>query len=154
MSVNTHFEGWLFNQLLKFRAMKRMLFFILFLNMTPVVLAQDVEVIIKNLSDKPGTLYVGFFNSEKTFLKKPVRGEKVAAHPGMVKAVIRNVPAGEYAISIFHDVNGNEKLDRNFIGIPKEGVGSSNDAAGSFGPPSYDKPKLTVPRSLPVSVTM
>lgn len=134
--------------------MKRMLFFILFLNMASIVWAQDVEVIIKNVSDKPGTLYIGFFDSEKTFLKKPVRGEKVAAHSGTVKAVIKNVPAGEYAISIFHDVNENGKMDRNFIGIPKEGVGASNDAAGSFGPPSYDKAKFTVPRSQLVSVTM
>lgn len=118
------------------------------------VRAQDVEVTIKNVSDKPGTLYIGFFDSENTFLKKPVRGEKVVAQPGTVKAIIKHVPAGEYAISVFHDVNGNEKLDRNFIGIPKEGVGASNDAAGSFGPPSYEKAKFTVPRLQPLSVTM
>ena len=36
-----------------------------------------------------------------------------------------------------HDENSNGKLDRNFVGMPKEGVGASNDAKGSFGPPKF-----------------
>jgi len=36
-----------------------------------------------------------------------------------------NVPDGRYAIFVFHDVNGNNKMDRNFLGIPKEGYGAS-----------------------------
>ena len=41
-------------------------------------------------------------------------------------------------MSAFQDENGNGKLDTNFIGMPKEGVGASNDAAGKFGPPKFD----------------
>jgi uncharacterized protein (DUF2141 family) len=115
---------------------------------------QDLEVLITNVNDEPGTLLVGLFDSKKTFLKKPVRGEKVIARAGTVKALFKNVPAGEYAISVFHDVNGNDKLDSNFIGIPKEGVGASNDAMGSFGPPSYDKAKFKIPRKEVVRVKM
>jgi uncharacterized protein (DUF2141 family) len=44
---------------------------------------------------------------------------------------------GTYAISVFHDENSNGKLDTNFLGIPKEGVGASNDAKGHFGPPKF-----------------
>jgi uncharacterized protein (DUF2141 family) len=119
-----------------------------------VAQAQDVEVIIKNVGPARGTLFVGLFDSEKTFLKKPVRGERVAAHEGSVRAVFKDVPAGEYAISVFHDANGNGKLDTNFIGIPKEGVGASNDAMGSFGPPSFQKAKFKCPSAGVVSVTM
>jgi uncharacterized protein (DUF2141 family) len=119
-----------------------------------VASAQDVEVIIKNVGPAPGILFVGLFDSEKTFLKKPVRGERVAAHEGSVRAVFKNIPAGEYAISVFHDANGNGKLDTNFIGMPKEGVGASNDAMGSFGPPSFEKAKFKWPRPEAVSVKM
>src|ERR1700735_1418826 len=45
------------------------------------------------------------------------------------------VNPGDYAVSVFHDENANGVLDRNLIGMPKEGVGASNDAAGERGPP-------------------
>lgn len=38
---------------------------------------------------------------------------------------------------MFHDENSNGKLDRNFMGIPREGVGASNGARGHFGPPKF-----------------
>jgi uncharacterized protein (DUF2141 family) len=126
----------------------------MFLNISARAAAQDLEVIIKNVDDRPGALMVGLFDSEKTFLKKAMRGEKLIAHAGSVRAVFKNVKPGEYAISVFHDVNENGKLDKNFIGIPKEGVGASNDAMGSFGPPSFEKAKFKCPRLDAVSVTM
>lgn len=43
-----------------------------------------------------------------------------------------------YAISVFHDENSDGKLATNFIGIPREGVGASNNAKGRFGPPKFD----------------
>ena len=48
------------------------------------------------------------------------------------------LPAGHYAIAVMHDENSNGKVDRNFMGIPKEGVGASNDAKASMGPPKFD----------------
>lgn len=48
------------------------------------------------------------------------------------------VAAGDYAVSVFHDENANGKLDRNLVGIPKEGVGASNDAVEKVGPPKFD----------------
>jgi uncharacterized protein (DUF2141 family) len=48
------------------------------------------------------------------------------------------VSSGAYAISVFHDENSNGKLDTNFVGIPREGVGASNNAKGHFGPPKFD----------------
>jgi uncharacterized protein (DUF2141 family) len=44
---------------------------------------------------------------------------------------------GTYAVSVVHDENSNGKLDRNLIGIPREGVGASNDAKGHMGPPKF-----------------
>jgi uncharacterized protein (DUF2141 family) len=46
-------------------------------------------------------------------------------------------PPGTYAISAFHDENGNGKLDTGLFGIPSEGWGTSRNAAGSMGPPSW-----------------
>ena len=46
---------------------------------------------------------------------------------------------GSYAIRYFHDENSNKELDMNFLGIPKEGIGFSNDAYGKFGPKDFEE---------------
>ena len=51
--------------------------------------------------------------------------------------MIDHVEAGSYAFAYLHDENANGRFDRDFIGWPQEGFGFSNDAAPSFGPPSY-----------------
>ena len=38
-----------------------------------------------------------------------------------------DLPAGVYAVSVFHDENMNQKLDKNFVGVPKEEYGASNN---------------------------
>ena len=53
------------------------------------------------------------------------------------------VTPGDYAISVYQDENSNGKLDRNFMGMPKEGVGASNDAKGSFGPPKFSDARFS-----------
>ena len=53
--------------------------------------------------------------------------------------VIKNLKPGKYAFKYFHDENKNENLDLNWIGIPKEGYGFSNNAKGTLGPPSFEK---------------
>ncbi|MDQ2879518.1 MAG: DUF2141 domain-containing protein [Pseudomonadota bacterium] len=59
------------------------------------------------------------------------------ARTGVTVVVVHNVPAGHYAVQAFHDENLNHKVDRALFGIPKEGVGFSNDAPIHLGPPKW-----------------
>ncbi|WP_428375131.1 DUF2141 domain-containing protein [Lichenicoccus sp.] len=52
--------------------------------------------------------------------------------------------AGTYAVAIYHDENDNHHFDRNFLGLPAEGYGFSNNAAPLFAPPRFDAVKITV----------
>jgi len=52
------------------------------------------------------------------------------------------VPAGDYAVTLFHDENKNGKFDKNFIGYPLEGYGFSNNVAPQFKAPSFDETKF------------
>jgi uncharacterized protein (DUF2141 family) len=61
-----------------------------------------------------------------------------------IKAVFDSIPYGEYAISILHDENGNGIMDSNWVGIPQEGYGASNDAPAKMGPPKYEDAKFTL----------
>lgn len=52
------------------------------------------------------------------------------------------VPCGEMAIGAFHDEDSNGKVTTNFVGIPKEGLGTSNNPRSRFGPPSFSDAKF------------
>jgi uncharacterized protein (DUF2141 family) len=58
------------------------------------------------------------------------------------QVVFADLPDGVYAVSVFHDENMNEKLDKNFVGVPKEGYGASNNPKKRMGPPTFDETKF------------
>ena len=99
-----------------------------------------IRIDVNALRSDRGQVVCALFSSAADFPKK---ADKALAH---VKSTIsdrhatcdfNNVPPGTYAISAFHDENSNGKLDTNFLGIPREGVGASNNAKGHFGPPKF-----------------
>jgi uncharacterized protein (DUF2141 family) len=59
------------------------------------------------------------------------------------QSIFSDLPFGTYAIKIFHDENENGELDTNFLGIPSEDYGFSNNAKGSFGPASWEDAQFT-----------
>ena len=69
--------------------------------------------------------------------------DREPAKPGIVELRVRNVKPGADAVAVFHDTNGNGKLDRSFIGLPNEPYGFSNDV-GRRGPPSFEAARIVV----------
>lgn len=66
-----------------------------------------------------------------------------------------DLPPGTYAVSVYDDLNGNHKLDHNFLGIPREPVGASNNPRGRVGPPRFDACSFrvgTVPRTITITL--
>jgi uncharacterized protein (DUF2141 family) len=104
----------------------------------------QLEVVVSNVKNNEGTIRVGIFRDQETFLKKAVYGKVVNAEIERTIVLFDDMPPGKYSVSIIHDENGNEELDTNLLGVPKEGIGFSNDARGSFGPPSFEKTTITV----------
>ena len=87
---------------------------------------------IEGIKKKEGSILVMLSNSEASFLTKG-EGFKVSANDN--KATVRYlVQKGEYAFSFFHDKNDNGKFDTNFLGIPKEPYGFSNNALVTIRP--------------------
>jgi uncharacterized protein (DUF2141 family) len=56
-----------------------------------------------------------------------------------ITVVFENLKPGKYAVSVLHDANKNKDLDKNKLGIPKEGFGFSNNVTGAMGPPSFKR---------------
>ena len=73
-----------------------------------------------------------------------VSANMVSSIVGTTTITFDGVEAGEYAIQLFHDENGNGEMDSNLFGIPSEGYGFSNRARASFGPPKFAQMKFTV----------
>jgi uncharacterized protein (DUF2141 family) len=61
---------------------------------------------------------------------------------GRAVVTFEDVPAGPFAVSVFHDKNENAELDADFLGIPSEDYGFSADARDMFGPPSFEEARL------------
>jgi len=106
--------------------------------------AAELTVAVENVDSASGNVRIGLFASAKAFPGKPDRGETVAAAPGTVTVVFRELQAGNYAVSAFHDLNDNNKLDTGFLGRPTEPVGFSRDAHGRMGPPAFDDAAFAV----------
>lgn len=87
-------------------------------------------LVIDNLDNKKGTLYIGWYSNDSDFRKEDKAVLKkiinVSGHK-TIPVVFENIPPGVYAIAIFFDINGNGKIDTNLLGIPKEKYGFSNN---------------------------
>jgi uncharacterized protein (DUF2141 family) len=99
--------------------------------------AGSITFEIGNVRNARGKVLVADCPQNKFLKESCAYNGEAPARPGTVTVVVRNVPPGDYAAQAFHDENGNEDVDQNFIGIPKEGVGFSRDARISFGPPKW-----------------
>lgn len=107
--------------------------------------AADLQIDITDVKSNTGSLMIAVYDSAETFLKKPVKGIKVAAQSTQTSVQVNDLPAGDYAIVAFHDANENGKLDRNPMGIPTEDYAFGNNAMGTMGPPSFLDSKISLP---------
>lgn len=102
----------------------------------------SLTVNISGLASNEGILMIGLYNKKEDFLKKQFKGDLVKIENKKSVVIFKNLPKGEYAVSFVHDENNNKKMDTNFLGIPKEDYGCSNNATGFMGPPKYEDAKF------------
>jgi uncharacterized protein (DUF2141 family) len=99
-----------------------------------------LTVQVEGVNSQGGNVGVLIFNSTKGWpedVKAALKDVVVPAHPGVVTVRIEKLPAGIYAIAAGHDVNLNHKVDKNFLGVPKEQWGMSNNPHALVKPPSF-----------------
>lgn len=99
----------------------------------------ELLVVIRGLESDDGQLMIALFDSEATFgTDQALRAEALPIANRSCEWVVPDLTPGSYAIAVYHDENGNGELDSNFLGIPQEPYGFSNNARGRFGPPGFD----------------
>jgi uncharacterized protein (DUF2141 family) len=104
-----------------------------------------VTVTISNLRSNKGHVLISLFKEGTGYPDSPekaFRKEKLAITANKAQVIFSDLPAGNYAIAILHDENDDMKMNKTWVGLPKEGYGFSNNVMGTFGPPSYSKAKF------------
>lgn len=121
------------------------------------IIAQNTYTIIvtvEDISSSNGKIFLALYNSETDFLEKNYKGAKSVIANNTCTVTFSDVPEGVYAISIFHDENDNGKMDTNFLGIPKEDYGCSNNATGFMGPPKWKDAKFQLSENTSIIITL
>ena len=105
-----------------------------------------LKVEITNLKNGNGKLWLALFRPQDKFGEgKPNIYEIIEVHSKADQAATFQLEPGKYALAVYHDLNGNDLLDKNFIGIPKEPYGFSNDFRPRFSPPKFKDCAFDVP---------
>jgi len=103
--------------------------------------ADSLTIVVTGITKMQGSVRIAVIDSKSAYEAKksqPIASTVVEANEESLTYTVE-LPAGEYAVRLMHDVNGNEKLDRNLVGMPKEPYGFSNNVKGKFGPPKWKK---------------
>ena len=116
-------------------------FFLSILLMTNTPENPKLNLIITNIGSREGVIQVLLFHQADGFPDTPSKAYKILRLPIQQDraAAVLAIPEGKYAISAFHDHDGDGKLRTGAFGIPKDAYGFSKNAKGFFGPPAFEK---------------
>ncbi len=101
-----------------------------------------VYVEISGFKNNKGLVRIVLFNQSKGFPSEHQYGLLTKSQPidsSFITVIFDSLTDGEYALSVLHDENKNGKIDTNFLGIPKEGYGVSNNVNPNLRSPRFDE---------------
>lgn len=116
------------------------LFAIMLISFSGIAQQAKITVKVKGIKDVKGKMSIALFSDEDEYKSKDIYtlAESVPINSKDFSFTFSEVQNGVYAVKVYHDVDSDEVLDTNWIGMPKEPFGFSNDAKGKMGPPSFE----------------
>jgi uncharacterized protein (DUF2141 family) len=108
--------------------------------------ASPVTVVVSRLACTQSAVKLYFYNVSESFLKPHQYAFYKVVKPGGQNQISLPVKLahGEWAVAITQDTNNNDKLDKNFMGIPTEPYAFSNNVRPKLAPPAFEECKFTV----------
>lgn len=116
-----------------------------------------ISVSVSNLRNNKGYVLISLYKDGVGYPDNPdkaIRKAKLAIHNKQAVTSFTGLASGNYAIAILHDENDDQKMNKTFLGLPKEGYGFSNNVMGTFGPPSFSKASFSCSSGKVVSVSI
>ncbi len=121
------------------------------------IASEDLTLKVQVVGATPskGQIVLSLFDSPNRHLKKPLVSlrQNVNAN-GEATFQLSGLEDSQYSVSVFYDEDQDGELNTNFIGIPTELIGFSNNARGRFGPPSFDQTKFSPSSELPIKIRL
>ena len=116
----------------------------------------NITIEIKGIPSEKGNIFVGLFRQKDEFpvFGKQYIGKIIPVTGKKMTYTFDNLSEGKYAIAIYHDENKNGKLDKNYLGVPTEAYGFSNNARRTFSAPSFEEAELNLKSDLNISITL
>ena len=101
---------------------------------------------IEGIEEVKGIMQIGLFNDSDDFLEtgSEFRVSSVPVDSTVVSVIFDSLPEANYGISLYHDLNSSEDINKNFIGIPTEPWGISNDAYRMLSAPRWQEAVFTM----------
>lgn len=116
-----------------------------------------LTVVVEGVNEQGGNIGVLLFNNTRGWpedIHAAYRDVVVPAHAGVVQVRIEKVPLGTYAVAVGHDVNLNHKVDKNFLGMPKEQWGMSNNPHAVLKAPPFSAAQFDLKGDAEIRVRM
>lgn len=108
---------------------------------------QTLKIFITEVPVVKGQILYSLYKQERGFPNdsdQAFRRGSIPVNAQQLTLMIPDIPPGFYALSLVHDENGNNRLDKNKMGIPIESFAFSNNSLGAFGPPKFIKARFQV----------
>ena len=98
-----------------------------------------VGVTVTGLRNSDGVVRCGLYASADGFRQpgREMRGATGAIRGQSATCTFSNLPAGTYAVAVFHAEHNEARIETGAFGKPKQGYGFSNNPSSGFGPPSF-----------------
>ena len=97
--------------------------------------SNTLSIEVTKLKNNEGFVMVGLFDENNNKILA-VKNIPIFERKCIFK--IDSIKSGKYVVRFWHDKNNNGELDMNFLGIPKEDFGNSNNVRPKFGPPKFE----------------
>jgi uncharacterized protein (DUF2141 family) len=99
----------------------------------------SLTVLVTGIRSNEGKLRFALYRTRESFTNDPMLGGAETIEERRAEWRLSNLEPGPYAVAIYHDENNDDKFNMNFLGIPTEDYGFSNNVRARLGPPSWKR---------------
>jgi uncharacterized protein (DUF2141 family) len=99
----------------------------------------SLTVLVTGIRSNEGRLRFALYGTKESFTDHPMLGAAETIADRRAEWRLADLAPGPYAVAIYHDENNDDKFNMNFLGLPTEDYGFSNNARARLGPPAWKR---------------
>jgi uncharacterized protein (DUF2141 family) len=114
--------------------------------------SQNLSLIVnvKKFKNNDGLAYVIL----QDLTQKSLQQQWIKIEKNETQAIFNILKSGKYAVKSYHDENNNKKMDTDFLGIPKESWGCSNNVRPHFAAPKFEDMIFVLEKDETITINM